>query len=287
MNKYIELLGKLHVHPLFWLIAGMAVLTAHFKQLCLLFFIVLVHELGHAAAAVFFSWRVKRILLLPFGGVAEVEEYGNRPFREEWIVTLAGPAQHLWLIAAAFFLWKAGWIADEGWELFFRYNLAVLGLNLLPIWPLDGGKLLFLLLAYFRPFSAAHRHMVAVSAVLLAVFAVLLFVVAPRQLDLWTIAAFLAHAIWQEQKQHPYVVMRFLLERYYGKKGDYARLRTITAPADERISHVLHRFYRGQKHAIVVVRNGRERTTLDENELLHAFFSEKQTDAPLGALIYS
>ncbi|MBB6282858.1 site-2 protease family protein [Geobacillus subterraneus] len=286
MNKYLGLLGKLHVHPLLWLIGGMAVLTAHFKQLCLLFFIVLVHELGHAAAAAFFSWRVKRILLLPFGGVAEVEEHGNRPFREEWIVTLAGPAQHLWLTAAGFFLWEAGWMDDGSWELFFRYNAALFSLNLLPIWPLDGGKLLFLLLSYRRPFSEAHRNMVAISAAVLAVSIVLLLAFATRQLDLWAIAAFLAHALWQEKKQHPYVVMRFLLERYYGKKGDYARLQTITVPADERISAVLQRFYRGQKHAIVVVRDGGERTTLDENELLHAFFAEKRTDAPLGALIY-
>ncbi|AMV11800.1 MULTISPECIES: site-2 protease family protein [Geobacillus] len=286
MNKYMALLGKLHVHPLLWLIGGIAVLTAHFKQLCLLFFIVLVHELGHAAAAAFFSWRVKRILLLPFGGVAEVEEHGNRPFREEWIVTLAGPAQHLWLVAAAFFLWKAGMMDGGSWELFFRYNAAIFALNLLPIWPLDGGKLLFLLLSYRRPFSDAHRNTVAISAAALAFGVVLLFVLAPRQLDLWAIAAFLAHALWQEQKQHPYVVMRFLLERYYGNKGGYTKLRTITAPADERISAVLQRFYRGQKHAIIVVRDGRERATLDENELLHAFFAEKQADAPLGALIY-
>lgn len=286
MNKYIGLLGKLHVHPLLWLIGGMAVLTAHFKQLCLLFFIVLVHELGHAAAAAFFSWRVKRILLLPFGGVAEVEEHGNRPFREEWIVTLAGPAQHLWLGAAAFFFWKAGWMDDGSWELFFRYNVAVFGLNLLPVWPLDGGKLLFLLLSYRRPFSEAHRNMVAISAAVLVAGVILLLVAAPRQLELWVIAAFLAHAVWQEWKQHPYVVMRFLLERYYGKKGDYTRLQTITASAEERISAVLHRFYRGQKHAIVVTGGSGERMTLDENELLHAFFAEKRTDAPLGALIY-
>ncbi|AGT32948.1 stage IV sporulation protein FB [Geobacillus genomosp. 3] len=286
MNKYVGLLGKLHVHPLLWLIGGMAVLTAHFKQLCLLFFIILVHELGHAAAAAYFSWRVKRILLLPFGGVAEVEEHGNRPFREEWIVTLAGPAQHLWLVAAAFFLWKVGWMDDGSWELFFRYNVAIFGLNLLPIWPLDGGKLLFLLLSHRLPFSEAHRQMVAVSAVVLAVGIVLLLLMAPRQLDLWVIVAFLAHAIRQEWKQHPYVVMRFLLERYYGKKGDYTRLKTITVSAEERISAVLHRFYRGQKHAIVVTGEGRERMTLDENELLHAFFAEKRIDAPLGALIY-
>ncbi|MDF9295982.1 MULTISPECIES: M50 family metallopeptidase [Geobacillus] len=286
MNKYIGLLGKLHVHPLLWLIGGMAVLTAHFKQLCLLFFIVLVHELGHAAAAAFFSWRVKRILLLPFGGVAEVEEHGNRPFREEWIVTLAGPAQHLWLGAAAFFFWKAGWMDDGSWELFFRYNVAVFGLNLLPVWPLDGGKLLFLLLSYRRPFSEAHRNMVAISAAVLVAGVILLLVAAPRQLELWVIATFLAHAVWQEWKQHPYIVMRFLLERYYGKKGDYTRLQTITASAEERISAVLHRFYRGQKHAIVVTGGSGERMTLDENELLHAFFAEKRTDAPLGALIY-
>ncbi|MED3719865.1 M50 family metallopeptidase [Geobacillus stearothermophilus] len=286
MNKYIGLLGKLHVHPLLWLIGGMAVLTAHFKQLCLLFFIVLVHELGHAAAAAFFSWRVKRILLLPFGGVAEVEEHGNRPFREEWIVTLAGPAQHLWLGAAACFFWKAGWMDDGSWELFFHYNVAVFGLNLLPVWPLDGGKLLFLLLSYRRPFSEAHRNMVAISAAVLVAGVILLLVAAPRQLELWVIAAFLAHAVWQEWKQHPYIVMRFLLERYYGKKGDYTRLQTITASAEERISAVLHRFYRGQKHAIEVTGGSGERMTLDENELLHAFFAEKRTDAPLGALIY-
>ncbi|MED5043028.1 M50 family metallopeptidase [Geobacillus stearothermophilus] len=286
MNKYIGLLGKLHVHPLLWLIGGMAVLTAHFKQLCLLFFIVLVHELGHAAAATFFSWRVKRILLLPFGGVAEVEEHGNRPFREEWIVTLAGPAQHLWLGVAACFFWKAGWMDDGSWELFFRYNVAVFVLNLLPVWPLDGGKLLFLLLSYRRPFSEAHRNMVAISAAMLVAGVILLLVAVPRQLELWVIAAFLAHAVWQEWKQHPYIVMRFLLERYYGKKGDYTRLQTITASAEERISAVLHRFYRGQKHAIEVTGGSGERMTLDENELLHAFFAEKRTDAPLGALIY-
>lgn len=286
MNKYIGLLGKLHVHPLLWLIGGMAVLTAHFKQLCLLFFIVLVHELGHAAAATFFSWRVKRILLLPFGGVAEVEEHGNRPFREEWIVTLSGPAQHLWLGVAACFFWKAGWMDDGSWELFFRYNVAVFVLNLLPVWPLDGGKLLFLLLSYRRPFSEAHRNMVAISAAMLVAGVILLLVAVPRQLELWVIAAFLAHAVWQEWKQHPYIVMRFLLERYYGKKGDYTRLQTITASAEERISAVLHRFYRGQKHAIEVTGGSGERMTLDENELLHAFFAEKRTDAPLGALIY-
>lgn len=261
-------------------------MTAHFKQLFLLFFIVLVHELGHAVAAAFFSWRVKRVLLLPFGGVAEVEEHGNRPFREELIVTLAGPAQHLWLMAIAFFLWQMGVMTNEGWNLFIHYNTAILIINLLPIWPLDGGKLLFLFFTYYFPFSEAHQKTMVLSIVILAFFAIAVLFIQPKQLDLWIIVMFLIASLWKEWKHRHYVVMRFLLERYYGKRSDYTKLRTIAVFEEERISHVLQKFYRGQKHSIIIMRNGRERVTLDENEILHAFFAEKRTDVPISDLIY-
>jgi stage IV sporulation protein FB len=275
------------VHPLLWLFSGIAVITAHFKQLFLLFMIVFIHELGHAVAAAFFSWRIRQILLLPFGGMAEVEEYGNRPFREELIVTLAGPVQHLWLMAAAFFLWKIGFITSEGLGMFAYYNIAILLINLLPIWPLDGGKLAFLLFTYYFPFSEAHQKTVLFSAAALVFFVIGILLIEPKQLDLWIIAAFLMISLHQEWKHHRYIVMRFLLERYYGKRIDYTKLRTIAASEEEKISDVLRKFYRGQKHSVIITRANHERVTLDENELLHAFFAEKQTDAPLSQLIYA
>ena len=81
---------------------ALAILTAHFIELSIFLFIVFIHELGHALAASFFSWRIKRISLLPFGGVAEMDEHGNRPLKEEAIVTLAGPLQHVWMMGLAF-----------------------------------------------------------------------------------------------------------------------------------------------------------------------------------------
>jgi stage IV sporulation protein FB len=286
LNKYIRLFTKIHIHPLLWMFCGIAVITAHFKQLFLLFLIVFTHELGHAVAATFFSWRMKQVLLLPFGGVAEVEEHGNRPFHEELIVTLAGPVQHLWLMGIAFFLWKAGFITNEGWSLFAHFNIAILVINLLPIWPLDGGKLLFLFFAYYFPFSEAHQKMVVFSIIVLTFFVIGILFVQPKQLDLWMIAIFLIISLWKEWKHRHYVVMRFLLERYYGKWSGYAKLRTITVSEDEQISRVLQKFYRGQKHSIIITKHNSERVTLDENELLHAFFAEKQTDVPLSRLIY-
>ncbi|QPA30223.1 site-2 protease family protein [Thermaerobacillus caldiproteolyticus] len=287
MNKYVSVLTKIHIHPLLWLMSGIAVVTAHFQQLFLLFFIVFIHELGHAVAALFFSWRLKQILLLPFGGVAEVEEHGNRPFHEELVVTLAGPVQHIWLLGAAFLLWKSGMITTEGWRMFVHDNIAVLLINLLPIWPLDGGKLLFLALARHLPFSEAHEKMVFCSFGVLAILVIAIVFIEPSQLDLWVIVLFLMVSLWKEWRHRHYVVMRFLLERYYGKRGDYMKLQPITVDETEPILHVLQKFYRGQKHSIVVVKNNKKQATLDENELLHAFFTERQTDEQVGNLIYN
>ena len=90
MIKYRDVLTKISVHPLFWVIIVIGIFTARFKELLLLFCIVLIHELGHAFAAAHYNWRIKRIQLLPFGGVAELEEHGNKSLKEELVVVIAG-----------------------------------------------------------------------------------------------------------------------------------------------------------------------------------------------------
>ncbi|KHF28048.1 Stage IV sporulation protein FB [Anoxybacillus sp. BCO1] len=96
-------------------------------------------------------------------------------------------------------------------------------------------------------------------------------------MNLWIIACFLAHAIWMEWKQRPYVWMRFLLERYYGKRVEYRALKRLVVDANDSLFHVLLLFHRGKKHAIIVKKNQME-MELDENELLYAYFHEKRTN---------
>ena len=74
-----------------------SIVTGYFVELITLFAIVFVHELGHVAAARGFGWNVLEVKLLPFGGVAEVEEAGSLPSKEEAIVAIAGPLQNLWM----------------------------------------------------------------------------------------------------------------------------------------------------------------------------------------------
>lgn len=286
MNKLFELMRKLQIHPLLWVVIALAIATAHFIELIMLLLIIFVHEMGHGAAASFFSWRIKKIELLPFGGVAEVDEHGNRPLKEELIVVLAGPLQHFWMMGLAYLLFITGIFPEKWYSLFMGYNLMVLVFNLLPIWPLDGGKLLFILLSINTPFQKAHLRTLYASAGGLLIFSGALLFIAPLTLNVWIIIGFLAVSLYFEWKQRQFAFMRFLMERYYGKRVDLRELKPINTSENEMVGHVLQRFQRGCKHPIIVKKQNGEERMIDENELLHAFFSGKLLTAKIGDLLY-
>lgn len=286
MNKIFSIIRKIHIHPLLWIVVALAVVTAHFIELSLLFFIILIHELGHAAAASFFSWRVKKISLLPFGGVAEMDEHGNRPLKEEAIVVLAGPLQHFWLLPLAFVLNEFGLISDHIFALFVQYNLMILIFNLLPIWPLDGGKLIFLLCSLNSSFPKAFKRTLWISSFSIGMFILAIILTEPINLNVWIVCAFLIFSLFFEWKQNRYVFVRFLLERYYGNNRDLKKLKPIIVEEDDLVIHVLEQFQRGCKHPIIIEKDGKETGSLDENELLHAYFVEKLHTAKVGDLLY-
>ncbi|AZB44920.1 stage IV sporulation protein FB [Bacillus sp. FJAT-42376] len=261
--------------------------TSQFKTLAILLAIVMIHELGHAVCALYFSWRVKAIILLPFGGVAEMEEHGNRSIKEELFVILAGPVQHFLMQGAVWLSFVSGFVSHEDFSLFTFYNLSILLFNLLPIWPLDGGKLLFILFSLFKAFPDAHKSTLAFSLCALVLYkaAVLLFF--PYQLNLWMITVFLCFSLYSEFRQRRFVHLRFLMDRYYGSTESIQRLVPLEVESGEEILSVLSKFKRGCKHPIIVCREGAKWSELDENELLHAFFSEKRTNSKIEELVYA
>ncbi|RFU71587.1 stage IV sporulation protein FB [Peribacillus saganii] len=287
MNEYIQLLLKMRIHPTLWLVIGISVVTAHFIPVLMLLCIVFFHEMGHAFAAQFYKWRIKSIELLPFGGAVVTEEYGNRTLKEDLMVILAGPIQHLWLIGAAFLLYSASILPHVLFEQFLYMNLAVLLFNLLPIWPLDGGKLLFLIFSLSRSFLDAHRVTLLFSIVFSILFVFIAAIISPFNLNIWIIAGFLFFSLTVEWRQRHYAFIRFLLERHYGRMDSPGKLTPLAVDESENIYHVLEKFRRGCKHPIIILQNGKEKGALDENEILHAYFSDKLTNIKVGDLLYS
>ncbi|MCM3165021.1 M50 family metallopeptidase [Metabacillus litoralis] len=287
MSKYLSLLQKIHIHPLLWVMIAISIVTANFKPLFFLMIIIFVHEMGHAISAHFFSWRIKNIMLLPFGGVAEVDEHGNRSLKEEFIVVLAGPIQHLWLQGAAFLLFFFGFVNPDDYQLFSFYNMTILLFNLLPIWPLDGGKLLFILFSNFWSYQKAHFHMMISSLIFLGLYVSSTILFSPTHLNMWIITTFLIYSLYHEHKNRMYSCLRFLMERYYGKQASINHIKPIVVEENEFIYDVLLQFQRGCKHLIIVERDGVKISQMDENELLHAYFADKLTDSKIGDLVYA
>ncbi|MGP7816835.1 site-2 protease family protein [Niallia sp. 01092] len=286
MNKYVRVFRYLYIHPLLWVVIAIGVMTAHFYELCLLLLIITIHELGHGMAASFFSWRIKRIALLPFGGVAEMDEHGNRPLKEEAIVLIAGPLQHIWMFAVAYLLHINGFLSLSLYEAFWQYNTMILLFNLLPIWPLDGGKFVFLYLSLKKSFPVAQKLSLVFSLICVCLFILLVVSIMPTNLNAWIIICFLAFSLYFEWKQSKYIFIRFLLERYYGNAIELRQLKPIEVDEGEKIFQVLQHFHRGCKHPIIITSKEKDKRMLDENEVLHAYFTDKLVSVKIGDLIY-
>ena len=117
-----------------------------------IFVSVVLHEYGHALTAAQFGVKTRRITLLPIGGVASLERMPDRP-RHELLIALAGPAVTLCIVIALYIgLRAAGAPTDTpsatttGLAAFFAglmwINVALLLFNLLPAFPMDGGRVL-------------------------------------------------------------------------------------------------------------------------------------------------
>lgn len=115
----------------------------------LLFLCVLLHEYGHALTARRFGIRTRHITLLPIGGLALLESMPTDP-KKEILVALAGPAVNLVIAAAAFLLLQVAppgmtvpGMAGLGFlEALIAANLTLAIFNLLPAFPMDGGRVL-------------------------------------------------------------------------------------------------------------------------------------------------
>ncbi len=129
--------------------------------LVLLFFVcVVLHELGHCLTARRFGIGTRGILLLPIGGMADMEEIPRQPSREI-LMTVAGPAVNFAIAGALWLVVRR--LPDSipeyslGGLLFDLYaaNLVMGCFNFLPAFPMDGGRILRALLAIRLPYVRA------------------------------------------------------------------------------------------------------------------------------------
>ncbi len=157
-------------------------------RLILVFACVLLHELGHALAARRYGISTRDIILLPIGGVARLTRMPDHPI-QEIVVAIAGPLVNLiiaftiWLIAQGIDLPLMVGLEQAGLlSYLFAVNVLMLGFNLIPAFPMDGGRVLRAALALRLPFVRATRIASTVGQAFALLFGVVGFFFNPMLL---------------------------------------------------------------------------------------------------------
>ena len=149
-----------------------------------MFACVVLHEFGHVLAARGYGIRTPDITLLPIGGVARLERMPRKP-SEELVVAVSGPLVNVIIAASIYLGLGISAVLHPGYDFlksggFFEklmvWNVFMVAFNLIPAFPMDGGRVLRAVFAMFMDYGTATRRAASIGqglAMLVAVYMLL------------------------------------------------------------------------------------------------------------------
>lgn len=133
---------RIRLHPAFLAVMGLYMILGLGAQALLIFTLVIGHEAAHLLTAKAYGFKVEGLELFPFGGAAYCNDLFEGRRWQESMIALAGPVFNLLLLFFAQILrWQGIWQGELA-EDFVRFNVWLAGFNVLPVLPLDGGRIL-------------------------------------------------------------------------------------------------------------------------------------------------
>lgn len=168
--------------------------------------------MGHFIAGKLLHLKVKEIKLFMFGGVTTLNEDLNLNIYKEILLLIMGPITQILFVALLFILYRLEFISTLAYTKFYSINMLLLKFNLLPILPLDGGKLINNLLDLIISYDLSHTISIIISFISLP----LLFTF-DNKLLIIILFTFLLLNLLNEISIHKYRLELLLLERKYKK----------------------------------------------------------------------
>ena len=208
---------KINLFTYIFLILSM--LSGYFREMFIVFIILIVHELGHFFLMKLMNIEVSSITIYPYGGMIKSNMLINTNSLKVILISLAGMINQLllWIIIYIFF--KVGFINIYYYDIFLKYNLYIILFNLIPIYPLDGFKILNSFLELFISFKNSINLSFFINVVCLLLFLIYLYI---YKVSNYVIVIFLFVNLINYIKEIRYIMNKFYVERiiydleYYG-----------------------------------------------------------------------
>lgn len=220
-----KFLSKIEINNYTLILLFLSLITGLFKEILVVFFIIIIHELGHYIIMYKYKWNVKKISIYPFGGVTILDDVIDKPLLEEFFVTIMGPIFQIILFIFVTILYKKYIINDYIYYLFKNYHYSMLLFNLLPIIPLDGSKLFNVFFNKFLNFRISYLFNIILSVITLTIFLLLY----RFDSSYYIIIIFLIFQTIYTLKNRSIMFNRFILEKrlYKNNYRNYIKIRNI------------------------------------------------------------
>lgn len=255
----------------------------------IVFLCVVLHEFGHALTAARYGIRTRDITLLPIGGLASLERMPEDP-KQEFFIAIAGPLVNLVIVvvlgaiigARAVYSALAVPLADaSGWidmGIFtLTANIYLFLFNLVPAFPMDGGRILRAILALWMPRARATALAAGVGRVFALAFIVLAFVWSQPMLAI--IGLFVYFAAGAEARGvRTQSVLRGI------RVGQVMRTRFWSMPATATVDQAVDGLLAGGDSDLVVTTDGAYTGVLTRRDLIAALREERK-ELPLAQLV--
>ncbi len=205
-----------------------------------IFTCVILHELGHAFAAKRYGIGTRDIIMYPIGGVAQLNGIPKEPL-QELVVAIAGPAVNLVIAAIVgmgmFFLGVLHLFSDNTWQSNFSASLLAVNIflvlfNMIPAFPMDGGRVLRALCAMFTN---------RLRATFIAMWVGRIFAMIFVGIGLWSIWVEISNNIWHtniDVQTSPFLALIGIFI-YLGAKREYAMEQHTYSFAAQRVLDVI------------------------------------------------
>lgn len=161
---------KVRISIFVYVFALVMTFLGYFTQLLSYFAAVVLHELAHAESAKHKGYVLNEFRLMPYGA-ALIGEFEDVNWRDECRIAAAGPLCNVVLAILSVALW---WLIPSGYyftEGFVYANLSLAAVNLLPVYPLDGGRIALALISRKTPRQKAYKRLRIAGIFMSVVFA--------------------------------------------------------------------------------------------------------------------
>ena len=186
MNKFWNFFNKFEVSPFATVFILLTLLTNSYKLFFIYFMITFIHELGHVLVAMCFKLKIGKVKLLAIGFNAEIENLDYTSSLKEFFITIAGPLTFFISFYLLEYLYQIDFISYNAFKQAQIVNKYDLIFNLLPIIPLDGGRILKIIIDNF--FTS--KKSLFVASILSCIFT-LAYIYFTKQSPQWLVYIFL------------------------------------------------------------------------------------------------